>query len=202
MTTIQILGIVVTVVLTANFLLYLRSGNIKRDYACLRVLRKWKWIPAILESWLVLVAVIAVALFLIKIWPQGMGWSWLKLVATPEEGPTAGKNVLMSGLTIPGFAWLFLVLFGVNVPRLALNEEYAFRKGVKKPPEIAVSSIKFGLMHCIVGVPIGFGLALSIAGLWFSMQYLIGGVRRSGAYHSIHNWTLLLMAALWLLGIL
>lgn len=202
MTTIQIIGIVVAAVLTVNFLLYLRSGGIRKDYACLRTLKHWRWIGAILGSWAVLAVVIIVAVTLMTVWPKGFGWSWLQMLATPEEKPTAGTNVLLSGLRIPGFAWIFLALFGLNVPRLALNEEYAFRKGIKKPEKIAFSSLKFGMMHCLVGVPIGFGLALSLAGVWFSVQYLKGGVRRSGAYHSIHNWTLLLLAALWLLGLL
>lgn len=202
MTALEIIGILVAVALTVNFLLYLKSGEIRKDFACLRVLKDGKWLGAILQSWVVLALIIGVALALLKAWPQVMGWSWLKLLATPQEGPTAGQNVLMSGLKIPGFAWIFLILFGLNVPRLALNEEYAFRKRAKTPSKIAWSSLRFGMMHCFVGVPIGFGLALSIGGLWFSLQYLRGGVRRSGAYHAIHNWTLLLLAALWLLGLL
>jgi len=129
-----------------------------------------------------------------------MGFSWLQLIATPAERPEAGRNLIASGLQIPVFAWVFLVLLAINVPRLALNEEYVFRKGHYHFWPIVWQSLKFGLAHCIVGVPIGIGLALGLAGGWFAYQYRLGGVLRSGAYHALHNWTLLLLAGLYLGG--
>ena len=50
-----------------------------------------------------------------------------------------------------------------------------------------VRSITFGLVHCIIGVPIGVGLALSLAGVWFTIQYIKGGLDRSTLYHSAYN---------------
>ncbi len=201
-TVFEVLGLAVTAVLTVNLTLNLRSGTLWRDYKALRVLKRGRWFWALLGGWAVLLVVVAVGLVLYNIWPKVMGFSWLVLVATPEEAPHAGGNILVKGLQIPGFAWIFLALFAANVPRLAMNEELAFRKGYKKPGPIALQSVKFGLIHTLVGVPIAFGLALSIAGGWFAYQYLKGGVRRSAAYHSIHNWTLLTWAAIWLARLL
>lgn len=202
MTTIEVIGIVVTALLAVNFSLYLRSGAVKKDYACLRTLRSGKWAAALVGTWVVLLAVILAGMALTNLWPQVMGWSWLKLVATPAERPTAGSNILLSGFKIPWVAWPFAALFAINVPRLALNEEYAFRKGYKRAGPIVFQSLRFGLAHCLVGIPIAYGFGLSLAGGWFALQYLRGGVRRSGAYHCLHNWTLLALAVLWLAGLL
>ena len=119
-------------------------------------------------------------------------------MATPKEIPTAGSILLLSGLKFPIFAWFFWALLVINIPGLALNEEYAFRKDVTEPKLIAFQSVKFGLAHCIVGIPISFGIGLIVAGFWFAHQYKLGGVERSGAFHTIHNWTLALIAGLWL----
>ncbi|MBS1724990.1 MAG: hypothetical protein JSS66_18780 [Armatimonadetes bacterium] len=198
MTLLEGIGIAFSAVLTVNFLFYLRSGKLKRDFACLRTLKGRRWLVAIPASLLVLAGVIAIGSILYDLSPAVLGWSWTRLIAEPKE--SGGQNLMVSGLKIPGFAWVFLPLLGLNVPRLALNEEWAFRKGFKKPAEITFQSFKFGMAHCLVGIPIAFGLALSIAGAWFALQYLKGGVRRSAAYHSIHNWALLLLAGLWLLS--
>jgi len=197
--TVEVLGLVVTAALSVQFALYLRSGKVKRDFAVLRVLKGGKWVGALLGSWAVVFVVVVVGLLLMALSPGIMGWTWLQLLPTPTGQPEAGRNLLVSGLAIPGYAWVFLALFAANVPRLAMNEEIAFRKGFKKPGQIVFQSFKFGLAHCLVGVPIGFGLALALAGGWFAWQYLKGGTRRSAAYHSLHNWTLLSLAAVWML---
>ncbi len=202
MTVLEALGVLVAAALTVNFGLYLRSGQLRRHLSCLRVLRGWRWIPALLGSWFVVAVVVVTGAVLIAAWPGVMGWSWLVLLATPAEAPTAGTNLVASGLRVPGFAWVFWILFVLNAPRLAMNEERAFRQWHKTPAAIAVQSVKFGLVHCLVGVPIAFGLALSLAGGWFAVQYLKGGVRRATAYHTLHNWTLLALAALWMAGLL
>ena len=33
-------------------------------------------------------------------------------------------------------------------------------------------AVEFGLVHCLIGIPIGVGLALSIGGLYFTWAYL------------------------------
>ena len=197
MTLIDLIGVVVAALLTVSFVRHAVSRTFWREYLVFRVLSRGRWARAVLLSWIVVVVVLVIGVSLVQTWPTLMGWTWLRLLSTPSS-PEAGRNLLASGLTIPGFAWLFLALLAVNVPRLARNEELTFRKGFKDPRSIAFQSVKFGLAHCLVGVPIGFGLALGLAGAWFAFQYLQGGVRRSTAYHCIHNWTLLAMAAVWM----
>lgn len=40
----------------------------------------------------------------------------------------------------------------------------------------------------IAGISLGFALALTIPGLWFTLQYKKGGVRRATAYHLAWNY--------------
>lgn len=197
MTIVDGLGLIVAAVVTVSCVRHILSGQLKRDYAVFRTLRGGKWLAAIPLSWLVLAIVVFVGGGLVTLNPSVLGWSWLRLLSSPGK-PQEGTNLIASGLQIPGFAWVFLALLMINVPRLALNEEYAFRKGFKDCRSITLQSLKFGLVHCLVGVPLGFGLALGLAGAWFAFLYLKGGTRLSAAYHSIHNWSLLLLAGLWI----
>jgi hypothetical protein len=59
-------------------------------------------------------------------------------------------------------------------------------------------SLTFGLVHCLAGVPLGVGLAITLAGLWFSWQYKKGGIERSTIYHSTNN----LIAAILILAVI
>jgi hypothetical protein len=47
-----------------------------------------------------------------------------------------------------------------------------------------VKAVQFGLVHVIIGIPIGVALALSIGGGYFQWVYL-RGFRRSGNSHTM-----------------
>lgn len=73
-----------------------------------------------------------------------------------------------------------------------------FRLGVVTWPDAFKWSLIFGLSHCIVGVPLSVGLALSIGGLWFHYQAFEGGISQSTIHHTAYNLilvTLLFVAA-------
>ncbi len=200
MTLLDVIGLVFTAFISVDMVRYLRSGQIKRDFAALRTLPGWRWIGAIPVVALLLFVTVVTGYFLFIIGGPVLQFSWLKLLAQPEEQATAGKNLITTGLQVPIFAWLFLPLLAVNIPRLAKREERAFRQDVRTFPRALAQSVKFGLWHCIVGVPVAFGLALTIPGLWFAYTYSKGGVRLATAWHSIYNWTILAMVAIFLLG--
>ena len=200
MTVLEGLGAGVAALLTVNFALNLRSSELKTAYRALRTIRGWRALGAVLQAAAVLFMVVALGLSLIAVWPHVMGFSWLRLLATPAEAPAAGTNLMTSGLRVPGFAWVFWLLLVANVPRLAKNEERAFRQGHRKLGPVLWQSVKFGLAHCLVGVPVGIGLAMTISGLWMAWHYLRGGVRRATAYHAVHNWFVLATGALWMAG--
>lgn len=64
---------------------------------------------------------------------------------------------------------LFLFLL---FPKAAYSEEKTFRHKIINFKDSISSNIKFGLIHCIVGVPIWIGLCLSIMGFILTMRYI------------------------------
>ena len=188
------IGIAFTAFVSVDLILYLRKGQIKKDFAALRTLNRWRWLLAIPVALVLVLVTVTVGTILYSYGGAILQFSWLQLLARPEEKATAGKNLVTAGFQIPIFVWIFLPLLAINIPRLAKREERAFRQDTRGVPTAIVRSIKFGLFHCIVGVPVAFGLALSIPGLWFAYQYSKGGVRLATAWHSIYNWVILAIA--------
>jgi len=113
-------------------------------------------------------------------------WSWLYLLAGSSGGARA-MNVALLPVTVEYFGLVFLVLFGLTVPYFARAEEMRFRLGTKDWRDGALRSIGFGLSHCWMGIPIAWGMALTIGGLWFTYQYFKGGVGRSTMHHTAYN---------------
>src|SRR3989344_3173341 len=145
----------------------------------------------IFQNLLVIVAVIAVFVGLTKVAPF-LKWSWFSLFSkenseTGESTPHEGTNINLIPLNVKYFGLAFLVLFAVNLPRYAYMEEGWFREGTISWEHGLLMSVLFGLAHCLVGVPIGAGLAISVAGLWFTHQYFMGGVELSTVHHATYN---------------
>lgn len=191
MTPLEIVMVAFTAWVTVSAVLYLRSGEWREDYLWLRVLRRkalgWK---ALVVAPAVLALTLMVGLWLMQVGGPILRFSWLQLLATPGER-VEGQNLMTAGLRIPWFIYVFLPLLMLNVPRFARREEELFRQGVRGVPAGFWSCLKFGLMHCIVGVPIAFGLALAIPGAWFLAHYWRGGLRQSTAVHAVYNWLIL-----------
>jgi hypothetical protein len=110
-----------------------------------------------------------------------MAFSWLNLFGGE------GTNINVAPVDIRWFGFVFLVLFAINLPYFAYQEEMWFRNDLTTWREAIAWSILFGLVHCIVGVPIGAGVALSIGGLWFSHCYFTGGVDWAMLNHTTYN---------------
>ena len=100
---------------------------------------------------------------------------------------TGQGNVLFFGLQWKYYAIAFLTVLFFALPSLARLEEEAYREGTVNWAQGLVRSIRFGLIHLIMLIPLGAALALSIGGLWFTYQYFKGGVERSTLYHSVYN---------------
>ncbi len=104
------------------------------------------------------------------------------------------KSQAQNVITLPfkyGFVGItFGVVLLMALPLFAYEEEMMFRVGTHNWKQGCRRSLVFGLMHCIVGVPIFVGLALGVGGLWFTLQYFKGGVERSTTYHLAYNATI------------
>ena len=171
---------------TWSCLAYLKSGEIKEDYEIFRGHSLLEWVKVFFSSIGVLVVTISIGVTLYSVGPSILRWSWLMLLQSPKD-KTPVTNLNLAGANIPYFGIFFLLMLFLNLPRLARREEEMFREGTKDWPDAVPRSLKFGLMHCLVGVPIGFGLCLAIPGMWFTRQYFQGGVDKATLYHAVNN---------------
>ena len=105
--------------------------------------------------------------------PKFMTWSWISMLGdggtnTPSGNIMAAPFKSGSVLVITGF-WFLLTL---ALPYLAKGEEEGFRSLVFGTKKRIITSIKFGLVHMIVGVPLFVALILAVAGYIFSIFYV------------------------------
>ncbi len=120
---------------------------------------------------LMVIAVVGVTLsisipFLKYGWPNlffDVGGNFL---ITPISDGSKSSSQFVRFLPILFFVALIFVL-----PFIAKFEEEMFRKGHEKWRTIPWQSVKFGLVHCLVGVSLAFGIALILAGLFFGQKY-------------------------------
>lgn len=125
-----------------------------------------------LWSFLMVVGVMTTVITLASIGlPKFMTWSWISMLGS--DGAPSGNIVAApfksgSVLVITGF-WFLLTL---ALPYLAKGEEETFRSLIFGTKKRIITSIKFGLVHMIVGVPLFIALILAVVGYIFSIFYV------------------------------
>lgn len=126
-----------------------------------------------LWSFLMVVGVMTTVVTLASIGlPKFMTWSWISMLGNGADAPSG--NIVAapfksgSVLIISGF-WFLLSL---ALPYLAKGEEQSFRSLVFGTKNRIITSIKFGLVHMIVGVPLFIALILAVCGYIFSIFYV------------------------------
>ena len=157
-----------------------RTGSFKeaRTVAC-------QVTPGIVLQNIVVLAVTAAVALLLALFCPFLNCSWLYKLPG-YSGP--GFNIAIAPFTIKYLGLPFAILLAVNVPRAARSEEISYRRGTQNWKVGRWRSLHFGLLHCLMGIPIYAGLALSVGGLWYTHQYLKGGISRSTLHHSTYNW--------------
>lgn len=117
---------------------------------------------------------ITAAILLHFIPPLRFGWGiWLAGYIENSSGITtstdSGINYSIP-LWLPIMAIIGVVIFALFIPKLAYEEELSFRFQLLDEPLKAklLGSLRFGLLHLVMGIPIGAGLALAVAGLIFT----------------------------------
>jgi hypothetical protein len=127
----------------------------------------------------VLVLVAATAGLLLEV--PGLDWGWWTAL-----GGTG--NVIIGGNSnadLGPVQWLapalFVALLIPLLPLFAEREEHMFREGAEEwsTGRRARRAVEFGLVHLIMGIPVGVALALSIGGGYFTWAYM-RGYRRDG----------------------
>ncbi len=144
----------------------------------------------------VLTGVIAVANVLLLI--PGLDWGWWTALGG-QGNPVTGTTDQTTGTV---WEWLiplvFLVLVMPALPLFALAEERMFRRGAEhwSTGRRIVKTLAFGMIHALIGIPIGVALALSIGGAYFMTTYLRryrstlderGALFESTAAHTTYN---------------
>lgn len=164
------------------------------------------------------VATLTVAIVAYDSAPAWLRWSWFGMI--PD---TPGGSVVTAPLTVSqshSSAWVgalavlaFYTALLLVMPFVARREEEIFRAGHVDRGRIVWQSLKFGLMHILVGVPVVIALTLALPGWVFGVRYrrahlasqLAGrplpdavrdGLAVSTVAHTLYNfWLLTLVAA-------
>jgi hypothetical protein len=136
---------------------------------------RWWMAPAAI---VLLSAMTPLCLWLNRI--PGFNLSWWYAVG--GQGSVVFGRTHGSALAIAAAAALPVCFAGL-VPRLAYLEEDLFRAGSEhhRCPRVLGTSILFGLMHTVVGVPLSAALGLSVAGLAYHGVYRAAFARAQAA---------------------
>jgi len=121
---------------------------------------------------LLLALVIAVATALIAI--PGLSWGWWSALGGE------GNPVFASSESTIGTVWewliplTFMALLFPALPLFAYAEERMFRGGAEQWSlgRRVFKTVQFGMIHALIGIPIGAALALSVGGAYFMWAYL------------------------------
>jgi len=125
-------------------------------------------------SFLMVIGVMTTVITLASIGlPKFMTWSWISMLGDGSVDAPSG-NILAApfksgSVIIISIFWLLLTL---ALPYLAKGEEKVFRSLVFGTKSRIITSIKFGLIHMVVGVPLFIALILAVVGYIFSIFYV------------------------------
>lgn len=101
-------------------------------------------------------------------------WGWWSAIGG-DGNPVFGSSSATIGTV---WAWLipvvFMALVVAALPLFAHAEERMFRSGAQRwsTRRRVLKVVQFGLIHALIGIPIGVALALSVGGWYFMSVYL------------------------------
>ncbi len=137
----------------------------------------------------VVTSVVSAAYVLLSVPGLDLGW-WSALggVGNPVTGGTTATTGTSLEVIIP---LVFVILLLPGLPLFAAAEERTFRLGAEgwSTARRLGMGIVFGLVHAIIGIPLGVALALALGGWWFTAVYL-WGFRRGGRVVALREATL------------
>jgi hypothetical protein len=198
-------GVMLTAVVTAGVLgfvgfrlastarLVARSGALRRRAIEIVAGIRWRHLWPVP---FVLTAVIGAAALLIQVPILRFGW-WTALGGLGN--PVTGTTDQTAGTALE---WIvpvvFLLLLLPALPLFAFREEELFRLGAEdwRGWRRMGKAVQFGLVHAVIGIPIGVALALAIGGGYFQSVYLRGfrvtgssrgGLLESARAHTAYN---------------
>jgi len=181
----EAIAAVVIILVLADFILtavrICRNPQHRREYIDTVRSIRWWMVPAGLAH---LVAVGATAVLLFTLVPP-LRYGWWSLLG-------GSGNVLLGQTGNSGTPWRLVGIIlplslVVVVPWLAHLEESTFRAGSedRSVPRRLTVQLGFGLIHCVSGVPLAVGIALTISGLYYERVYLTAMSRWRSAITAI-----------------
>ncbi len=151
---------------------------------------------------LVLTVVVAAATALMQI--PGLSWGWWSTLGGTGN-PVFGESDATVGTV---WEWIipltFMCLLLPALPLFAYAEERMFRTGAQgwSRWRRLLKVLQFGMVHAIIGIPLGAALALSLGGAYFMWVYLReyrrqqdpnGATLESTAAHTVYNGLIVLL---------
>jgi len=151
---------------------------------------------------LVLIVVVAAATALMQI--PGLSWGWWSMLGGTGN-PVFGESDATVGTV---WEWIipltFMCLLLPALPLFAYAEERMFRAGSQgwSRPRRVLKVLQFGMIHALIGIPLGAALALSLGGAYFMWVYLreyrrhhdpTGATLESTAAHTVYNGLIVLL---------
>lgn len=121
---------------------------------------------------LVLPVIVVAASALMSV--PGLSWGWWSMLGG-QGNPVFGASDTTIGTV---WEWIiplgFMALLLPALPLFAYAEERMFRLGAEgwSLRRRALKVLQFGLVHAIIGIPIGAAVALSLGGVYFMAVYL------------------------------
>ncbi len=121
---------------------------------------------------LVLPVIVVAASALMSV--PGLSWGWWSMLGG-QGNPVFGASDTTIGTV---WEWIiplgFMALLLPALPLFAYAEERMFRLGAEgwSLRHRALKVLQFGLVHAIIGIPIGAAVALSLGGVYFMAVYL------------------------------
>lgn len=121
----------------------------------------------------VLGAVLFVATPLVQVPGLDFGW-WTALGGQGNPVVGVGRPEATPGVLETLVPVVFVTLLILGLPLLVEGEEWVFRRGAQHRTRAANArrSVLFGLVHAVVGIPVGVAIALSVGGFYFTWAYL------------------------------
>jgi hypothetical protein len=116
------------------------------------------------------VLIVAIPLLMVPV----LRWGWWSAIGGDGNPILGSSNATMNTV----WAWLlpliFMILVLAALPLFAHAEERMFRFGAERwdTRRRVIKVIQFGLIHAVIGIPIGVAMALSVGGAYFMAVYL------------------------------
>ncbi len=146
-----------------------RSRSGRRVVTAVRQRFGWRhvWPVPIVLTLVIIAASIIMAV-------PGLDWGWWSAIGG-DGNPVFGSTESTSGTA---WEWLiplvFICLLIPALPLFAHAEERMFRTGAEQwtPARRLLKIVQFGMVHALIGIPVGAALALSVGGAYFMRVYL------------------------------